>query len=967
MKILNMVFNMSVTGSIMFLIFLLLKPITKKHFNSSWYYKMLILILTFFIISANNFIVLPINPISNISKLEIMEAIVPKNINIKEEIKGIENNISIEKEMPENAVEIEDKVTDKDINKIKTENQDFQDIEFDINNYKDMIQYIWMIGVITLLLLNLVPYIRFKSSVLRDSTIVEEEDIVKLFNICKEELNLKTKVQLRTCNTVGSPMLIGIFRPVVLIPDIDKDYKRLKMIFLHELNHYKRNDIIIKSFSVVINAVHWFNPLVYILLKEMDKYCEYSIDEKVVEEMDINDRKYYGETILSVVSSSMFKKASLTTAMGSSGKQLKTRLENMIYSFKITRKKQIMSLFAAILMLISGITIAYSILPDNTLEENASFVVFIKEDGLYYSYLSGENETKIHDGNNFEYPLISSGGNYIAYTKEDSFFIYSVKDESYEKIDDGIEHYYRSYDWIDDTSIIYGSGGKSGFTVLNVLSKERRSHLDEYYYTGLMSSKNDMVYGRKASRWTTAEGDFMANDGIVEISLNNYDENKKQFSTNIIVEGKKSTDETIGYNPVVWDISADGRYVYIMEKPASGSLSSDGIGIGIYDVKEKTHTEITGIDTSSYKNHLAINTNNNTIGLIEGTSRDMIENKKVMLLDIYKDKSYGIISITDEDFVAMTPRFTLDGKKLLYSATEAVDPKMITDYNQAYKDWQNQPHNIYEYDLKSSQVRKITEGNDFDFMPISISNNEILFIRYKGNDYYSLMKLVNGKENIMVDNIMFSGGKDNYPFRFYGHIQTEKGMDIFINKEGKLYTGVTSINQDNSSNITTDILEQLANQEFFIKGEGSSNSDDEVIVEFGKSFVNLFNGAVAKQKKVSFEKYISNENLQIFTDKMLELTQKQDIKGGNDVNYGLENKFGQVELRQHSVDKLWYLELPFQFEGSGMTAKLLITSEDKVLKLIDLYFGSKDGVDIFATGHPADRKLRDPYLWENED
>lgn len=86
-----------------------------------------------------------------------------------------------------------------------------------------------------------------------------------------------------------------------------------------------------------------------------------------------------------------------------------------------------------------------------------------------------------------------------------------------------------------------------------------------------------------------------------------------------------------------------------------------------------------------------------------------------------------------------------------------------------------------------------------------------------------------------------------------------------------------------------------------------------------------------------------------------------------DVNYGLENKFGQVELRQHPVDKLWYLELPYQFEGSGMTVKLLITSEDNVLKLVDLYFGSKDGVDTFATGHPADRNVRDPHLWEDED
>ncbi len=786
MEILNIVFNMSVMASIMFFIFLLLKPITKKHFNSSWHYMMLILILAFFIIPVDNFIKLPaIDSVSSIPNLEIGESRITENIKTKEETNIIEKDINVEKEMPEDAAEVADKIKAEDVNQLKGDKQEFQNIEFNIDKYKDMIKYIWIIGVVLLLSLKIISYARFKSSILRNSEIVEEENIIALFNICKDELNINKKLHLRTCNSIGSPMLIGVFHPTVFISNTDIDYKRLKMIFLHELGHYKRKDIIIKVLGLIINAIHWFNPIVYMLLKEMDRYCEYSIDEKVVEEMGIDDRKYYGETILSLIENSMLKKSSLTTAMGSSGKQLKTRLENMIYSFKTTRKKQIVSVFTAILILMSGFTVGCSILPNNTLEDSDSFVVYLKGDGLYYSDLDGKDEIKIHEGNSFEYPLISTEGNYIAYTKEDSLYIYSVKDKRYEKIDDGIEHYYRSYDWIDDTSLIYGSDKKPGFTVFNVLSKERREHLDEYNYIGLMSSKNGVVYGSKFSRWTTAEGEFMANDGIVEINLNNYDEDKKQFSTNIVVEGRRSTDEMIGYNPIVWNISAEGRYIYIMEKPASGSLSSDGIGIGIYDTKEKTHTEFTDITTLSYKDHLAINPDNNIIGLIEGAGRDMIENKNVVLLNMNRDKTYHITNVTDEDLVTMTPTFTSDGKKLLYSATEAIDPKMIDDYNQGYRDWENQPHNIYEYDLKSRKIRKITEGNDFDFMPIDISKNEILFIRYKGNDYYSLIKLVDGKENIVADNIIFSGGKDNYPFGFYGHIHTDMGMDMFISKNKK--------------------------------------------------------------------------------------------------------------------------------------------------------------------------------------
>lgn len=64
------------------------------------------------------------------------------------------------------------------------------------------------------------------------------------------------------------------------------------------------------------------------------------------------------------------RKSTLRTEMASNGKELKTRLENMMYSFKVTRKKQIMSLFAALLILISGFTVACGVLPGNTSKEN---------------------------------------------------------------------------------------------------------------------------------------------------------------------------------------------------------------------------------------------------------------------------------------------------------------------------------------------------------------------------------------------------------------------------------------------------------------------------------------------------------------------------------------------------------------------------------------------------------------------
>lgn len=203
----------------------------------------------------------------------------------------------------------------------------------------------------------------------------------------------------------------------------------------------------------------------------------------------------------------------------------------------------------------------------------------------------------------------------------------------------------------------------------------------------------------------------------------------------------------------------------------------------------------------------------------------------------------------------------------------------------------------------------------------------------------------------------------------FTYIRSDNGwkLDGVYNKssEGRKLDSVEG-NKIASEETAKELLNQLSNQEFTIQEENLNELDDETIISFGKAFVNLYNGAVAEQETVSFQKYIGDKNLLEFTDKILELSTKQYLQGGIGINYGLENEFKQANV-QHIEDNLYYLELPFEFEGSGMNSKMLITSEDKSLKLVDFYFGNKDGVDTFATGHHVERKINDPTLWENEE
>lgn len=173
-------------------------------------------------------------------------------------------------------------------------------------------------------------------------------------------------------------------------------------------------------------------------------------------------------------------------------------------------------------------------------------------------------------------------------------------------------------------------------------------------------------------------------------------------------------------------------------------------------------------------------------------------------------------------------------------------------------------------------------------------------------------------------------------------------------------------NQSKSNNVTAyettktseaAILSDLASQEY-------KSNDHNTITSFGKAFINLYTGAVAAQEAVSFNNYISNANLLQYTNKMLELEQKQLLSGGNSVIFGLENEFEEPEIKQLK-ENLYYVNIPFSNQGSHRSCQQLIQYENQSLKMVDVYFGNKDGVDTVVTGHPSERKLDHAALWDD--
>jgi beta-lactamase regulating signal transducer with metallopeptidase domain len=128
----------------------------------------------------------------------------------------------------------------------------------------------------------------------------------------------------------GSPMLIGIVRPAILIPEsllANLGAEERAIVLGHELAHIRRGDLFWNCFSAVVRVVFFFNPLVWLGQRRMNLAQEIAADELAIARQRC-DPAAYGKLLVSVVSKIGPGRLISTMAMGTAGaaKSLSRRL-----------------------------------------------------------------------------------------------------------------------------------------------------------------------------------------------------------------------------------------------------------------------------------------------------------------------------------------------------------------------------------------------------------------------------------------------------------------------------------------------------------------------------------------------------------------------------------------------------------------------------------------------------------------
>ena len=73
------------------------------------------------------------------------------------------------------------------------------------------------------------------------------------------------------------------------------------LFLLHELTHFRRRDIWLKTISLWVNALHWFNPLMWYMVRLVERDTELACDEDTLRRLPQDAYSAYGQTILAAV------------------------------------------------------------------------------------------------------------------------------------------------------------------------------------------------------------------------------------------------------------------------------------------------------------------------------------------------------------------------------------------------------------------------------------------------------------------------------------------------------------------------------------------------------------------------------------------------------------------------------------------------------------------------------------------
>lgn len=267
----------------------------------------------------------------------------------------------------------------------------------------ELLLLLWAIGAIFLLTRFFLRYIGEKRRIDRLSK-QKNQAIQDLLDMLRKDK--KIHIQVLCCPNLSTPCGIGLFRRQILLPSQEYTEEELFHILRHELQHFQTHDLLVKWMIRVFQCLFWWNPLVYLLGKDMDQVLEIKCDLSVVKNYSRQETLAYMRTI-------------------------KSQLEQAIHTEKIVpvASASLVGNFAMSNVEERFLYLAESLKPNQRkeLSKPAFAVLFVALIMASYSFVLQSS---------YEAPELDENGEKIQYIQADEMKVLHLKDGTYQQIDE---------------------------------------------------------------------------------------------------------------------------------------------------------------------------------------------------------------------------------------------------------------------------------------------------------------------------------------------------------------------------------------------------------------------------------------------------------------------------------------------------------------------------------------------------
>ena len=290
---------------------------------------------------------------------------------------------------------------------------------------------VYAIAAALLFIGGLVRYGLFRRRCMRWSTPAGTEDLADLEER-KQALGLKQEVECYRCSLIHTPLLMGFLHPVILLPE-DMPQGSLDTALAHELTHLKSHDTVQLLWASLARAVHWFNPMVWLLVRQLHWEMELCCDYTLLKDRDMALRRAYGQAILEQMATGDKGLSQLTTGFSGDKREVFARFRAMMDDSPKRRGRIAMA--AALIVVVLAGSLVGCRTGDSTPEGDGAWLANIDLEGRTVTYYPLSQELIADEDALYEWVWGEDGmGAEEPRTvplSEDSQFLHTYEGESY--------------------------------------------------------------------------------------------------------------------------------------------------------------------------------------------------------------------------------------------------------------------------------------------------------------------------------------------------------------------------------------------------------------------------------------------------------------------------------------------------------------------------------------------------------